>query len=348
MKKVIAKKIVKKNFGKGLIPDTKDERDLKFEDVLGAAAPVMTDADWKQGYDVEKALNIKIPFKNQQSSESCVGNGFSYYIGVLNAKEVGHYDDVSAKSLYSQIFLPGGGAQLRDAAKLTVNFGALLEKQLSSYKPDGTTNEAFMEDKKWITPALINTAKVLQTKTYLTLSTITMDIVARAIKDNMGIVGGVGGSNNGTWYTNEPKAPTSAAEWYHCLYFGKFGVDALGKYIATPNSWGTRNEADALHPDDWQKLRADWFANNAKFLINPWTLTDKANIIDPNLITTMAMIKKQGEATVYAQVSNILIPFTTDWATYQLDFKGVQIKEISPTEFAKFKIAGDVVITKKI
>ncbi|MBU0647490.1 hypothetical protein KJ809_03685, partial [Patescibacteria group bacterium] len=57
-------------------------------------------------------------------------------------------------------------------------------------------------------------------------------------------------------------------------YYGKYGIDKLGKYIATPNSWGTRG-TDTLHPDGWQKLREDYV--NGLFQFNPWTLVDKPN-----------------------------------------------------------------------
>ena len=62
--------------------------------------------------------------------------------------------------------------------------------------------------------------------------------------------------------------------WGHCLFFGKAGTDSLGKYIASPNSWGERTK-DSLHPDGWQKFRQNWFDNNARFLFNPWTIVDK-------------------------------------------------------------------------
>ena len=334
------------NLGKGLVPDVQDDRDKRYEDVLGAG-PVMTDAEWKQGFDIEKVLKIKIPFKNQCSSLSCVGQGFSYYLGVINSKEVGFYDEVSAKGIYSQIFLPGGGAQLRDAAKLAVKFGALLEKALTSYKSAGLTDEDFMRDNSWITPELTELAKILQAKEYRSMSGLNIDYFARAIKDNLGCVGGVGGQNNGTWASNEPKPPVSDAGWYHCLFFGKFGVDEKGKYIATPNSWGTRNEIDPLHPDDWQKLREDYFKDNNKFIINPWTFIDKQNVIEISKKIAMTIIKEQGKPALYVAVGDILISFVTDFETYKKDFEAAKIIELASSEFAKFKIAQSVVIKTK-
>jgi hypothetical protein len=131
-----------------------------------------------------------------------------------------------------------------------------------------------MRDKSWLNPRIVEIAKKLQAKEYRSFTT-SMDVVAAAIRDNYGTVGGVYGQNNGTWGSGEPKPPTNI-EWAHCIYFGKFGKDRLGRFIATPNSWGGRG-VDDLHPDGWQKLREDYFQD--KFMFNPWTLTDKPNIV---------------------------------------------------------------------
>ena len=45
-----------------------------------------------------------------------------------------------------------------------------------------------MEDKSWITPALIAMAKNLQTKSYAAVTSWTMESWAQAIRDNNGIV----------------------------------------------------------------------------------------------------------------------------------------------------------------
>lgn len=312
--------------GKGLVPDIIDDRDYKYSDHVGAGV-VMTDEEWKQGFDIEKELNIKIPFKNQCSSSSCVGQGFSYYLAVINAKETGKYEEVSAKSIYSQIHLQGGGAYLRDAAKLAVNFGANLEMNLSSYKTPGYTDEEFMEDKSWITPELTKLAAILQAKDYKSMAGLGIDYFARAIKDNHGCVGGVGGKNNGTWSSNEPKPPVGDPAWWHCLFFGKFGVDEKGKWIATPNSWGTRNEIDPLHPDDWQKLREDWFNDNNKFILNPWTFTDKPNVNDPTK-KNMVFKKEKSSPNIFACNETTKVKCCiTDMPTLQVlyELEGVNI-----------------------
>jgi hypothetical protein len=263
----------KQEFGTGALPDPSDPRDYIYEDVVGFGEPV----DWDKGYDVEKEVGIKIPFKQQDGSGSCVGQGWAYYAAVINAVETKRYTEVSAKAIYSliELGLSQGGAYIRDGGKLIKDFGALLELVITSYDNGQPPSELFMKDKTWKTADMVALAKVLQAKDYRTIGgTPTMDLFAMAIRDNYGVVSGVNGENNGTWNSLEPKI--GKCDWGHCLYFGKFGKDSKGKYIATPNSWGCRG-VDDLHPDGWQKLREEWF--DPKYIFNPWTLTDQPNAI---------------------------------------------------------------------
>ncbi|MBU3905030.1 MAG: hypothetical protein KJ906_02700 [Nanoarchaeota archaeon] len=260
----------KQKFATGCIPDPLDLRDKQYDEIALMAPQV----DWEKGYDIEKELNITIPFKNQDGSSSCVGQGWAYYIGVLNTVETGIYDEVSAKAFYSQIAFPGGGAYIRDGAKLAVNWGAISELALSSYENSKPPSEEFMKDLSWKNESVDRVARILQAKEYRTITACdSMDLFAAAIRDNHGVVGGLYGDNNKDWNTNEPKPPIKV-EWAHCLFYGKFGMDRLGRFIASPNSWNERMR-DELHPDGWQKLREDYF--NKGFQFNPWTLLDKPN-----------------------------------------------------------------------
>lgn len=268
------------DFINGCQRDPIDERDLIFEERLGAGQ-VMTDEEWEKGFDIERELGITIPIKDQMSSYSCVGQAFAYYLACLNAKEVGFYDEVSAKAIYSQISLGyAQGANLRDGAKLAVDWGALQENIVRSYKEDGTTNENFMRDKSWLTPEMTTLAKMLASKEYRLITGLGIDYFARAIKDGFGMVAGVEGTNNGTWLSAEPQPPLLTTPqkdiWGHALFFGKFGIDSKGKWIATPNSWRGAVKGD-LTINGWQKIRESYFVNDNRWVFNPWTLLDKLN-----------------------------------------------------------------------
>lgn len=211
---------------------------------------------------------------NGMAVHNCVGQGWSYYIAILNAIEIGSYNEVSAKAIYSQIALPQGGAYIKSGGKLTVDWGSVMENIVPSYDNGKSPTENFVKDLSWRSEEINKTAKILQAKEYRVISNKdNMDNFAVAIRDNYGVVGGLRGENNATWSTNEPKPP-KVSSWAHCIYYGKYGIDKLGKYIATPNSWGTRG-TDTLHPDGWQKLREDYV--NGLFQFNPWTLVDKPN-----------------------------------------------------------------------
>ena len=274
--------------GTGALRDQRDIRDLRYEPIAKAGEPV----DWNKGFDVEQKLNITVPIKSQNGSGSCVGQGWSYYGAVLNAAEVKFYDEQSAKAIYSQIQLgqPGGGAYIRDGAKLFVNWGSVRESIVPSYDNGKPPTELFMKDKLWKTPEIDQLAKLFQAKEYRTFSAAqNMELFAQAIRDNHGVVGGVEGSKNGTWMSGEPKPPIGRPSWAHCLWWGKFGIDAIGKYIASPNSWNTRKK-DELHPDGWQKFREEWFQTT--FMFNPWTLIDKPNVASADIAELIINVDK--------------------------------------------------------
>ena len=259
--------------GTGALRDPLDARDFRYEGIAAAGEPV----DWNKGFDIEKELDIVIPFKDQDGSGSCVGQAWAYYGAILNAVEIGHYSEQSAKAIYSQIQLglPQGGAYIRDGAKLFVDWGSVKETTVPSYDGVNPPKEAFMKEKLWKTPEIDEMAKVFQAKEYRTFNAAkNIELFAQAIRDNYGVVGGLEGTNNGTWKSGEPKPPADKADWGHSIFFGKLGIDELGKWVASPNNWGTRIK-DRLHPDGWQKLREDWFAS--PYMFNPWTLVDKPN-----------------------------------------------------------------------
>jgi hypothetical protein len=261
-------------YGTGCVPDQIDVRDYGYEEVAAAGEPV----DWEKGFDIERELDIVIPFKDQDGSSSCVGQGWSYYGSGLDAVETGYYRDQSAKAIYSQISLGlHGGAYIRDGAKLLVNWGSLPERLVSSYENGNPPREEFMIERTWKTPEMDRIAQILQAKEYRTFSAASnMDLFAMAIRDNWGVVGGLRGDGAGNWGSFEPKPPVRST-WAHCMWWAKFGIDKLGKFIAGPNSWGTRGTPDALHPDGWQKFREEWF--DSRFMFNPWTLVDKPNVV---------------------------------------------------------------------
>jgi len=285
----------------GAIRDPRDDRDLIYDDYVLGAAPV--EIDWEKGFDIRDTLGGDFTFKNQGVSMSCVSQGVSYYVWVkqviemmakyglklpeLREKYPQDVDEVSAKAIYAQIFIePQGGAYIRSGMKIIVDWGSVFEHDIPSVNPKtGFEDEEWMRDRTWLNAKISEIAKILKGKKFMTIAAAdNMDLFARAIMENNGVVGGVLGQNEKGWSTENPEPPDSANNtWGHCLFYGAFGTDEKGKFIATPNSWGNGFRPDPTYvwkPGDkpgrgWQKLRANYFNNTYQF--NPWTYTDLRN-----------------------------------------------------------------------
>ncbi len=285
----------------GALKDPQDDRDLIYDQYVLGAAPV--EIDWDKGFDIRDTLGADFKFKLQGPSLSCVAQAVSYYVWVKQVLEMmARYglklpelrlqhpqdvDEVSARAIYAQIFLsPQGGAYIRSGMKLIVDWGSVFEHDLPSVNPaTGMEDEAWMRDRSWLNAKISEIAKVLKGQKFMTIvAADNMDLFARAIMENGGVVGGILGQNEHGWNTVNPQPPDDLSKtWGHGLYYGAFGKDELGKFIATPNSWGNGFRPDPTYvwkPGDkpgegWQKLRADYFNNTYQF--NPWTYTDLRN-----------------------------------------------------------------------
>ena len=303
-------------FGTGALPDPIDKRDYILDDFVAAAGEIKI--DWDKGYDIRNEIGGDIFFKNQCSSSSCVGQGVSYYGWVKQIIEViskynskleqirsehpSDVNDFSAKSIYSQIFLPPtGGAYIRDGMKKLCEWGCAKDSDVPSNKADGSTDEDFMRDKSWINENITSIASIFKGKDYRTISaTSNMDLFAYAIMNNHGVVGGVYGSNNGTWSSENPQPPIDGIGWGHCIYFGAFGKDELGKFIAFPNSWGNilgkKWYSGAPNGYGWQKLRESYFVDGGKYIFSPWTYTDNLNNNQEDMPQTNVKIIKDANS----------------------------------------------------
>lgn len=95
----------------------------------------------------------------------------------------------------------------------------------------------------------------------------------------------------------------------------------------------------------------DSYDPHNKFLAQDYDLAYKMlYIVTPlknNNKNNAMIIKCQGQPALYVAAGDTLIPFATDFPTYQADFATAQILDLPVGEFNKFKIASAVVITKK-
>jgi len=293
-----------KNFNPGAKEDRVDVRDFNFKDIVAGAPEI----DWEIGYDIEENLGISFKIENQNGSSSCVGQAWSKYTEVLNYVEEDKLVNHSAKSIYEQIALPGGGAYLRDGAKAVVDGGIALEKDVPSYLIDNEPpTEEFMRNNT-LTDAIRDKMKIYKAKEYRSVSRGDFDLMALAIINDFGMVGGLYGDNPG-WANYFIKPPVSQNKWGHAVFFKAFGQDENGKYFDFINSWGEQWGREGVG-----RLYVDIYGIENMFSF--WTITDQANIKENIMIETIKL-KDKPEIYAKSQTTNELY-WIGGWDSYKV------------------------------
>lgn len=263
-----------------------DIRDYQFN-VLACAAGIDKKFDWDKGFDVEEELNIKLRHENQGNSSSCTGQGLTAYGEVLEFIETGIIKEFSSRRIYSNIYLPQGGAYLQDALKFITKQSFVLEKDLPSYENGSPPSEKFMRNKGNLNEVILQNAMKWQAKEYYQVSG-DIDDVAIALQNGFGLYMAATGSNKG--WSNENLRPPLMSErmWGHA-FFGKTAKLRNGKKaIKIHNSW---SEKWCLGGDAW--LNEDYFKSG--YVWQPYVLIDKNNFNFMKLIKS----KNPSNTTVY-------------------------------------------------
>lgn len=236
------------HLGKGGLASPKDTRDYDWG-VIGASKIPFS---WELGYDID--LNISL--KNQGNSSSCGGQAVSYYGEVLEAKASETVEERSAKFIYAQTAVQGGGSCLRDNCNIAVNQGWALESVLPSYEFGNPPTETFITRKEDITDIVRANAVQSRALSYAVVDRTDIDAVAQAIASNYGCVILIQGTNNGTWLSKMPNVTKSGDNtWNHFLYCGGAKMISGKKYVKARNSWGNIGE------NGWQWISEDFFTN---------------------------------------------------------------------------------------
>lgn len=198
--------------------EIKDERDFIYADgEIGMAGEPF---DWGKGFDIEQHLGIKLPIRHQQNTGSCGGFATSNFGIVMDFQIDGVLQIKSPKFVYAQTVVGNGGSDYRANYGIYINQGMGNEEDCPSYRPDGTTDEAFITNKADITQLARDNAKKDRAAVYAVVAT-DIDSTAQAIRDNGGVIIGIHGQNNGTWLSAFPKAPTTLQQsWSHWIYGG--------------------------------------------------------------------------------------------------------------------------------
>ena len=244
--------LIEGEFGHGSLGHLLRPTDWLYHNMVPKGTPPF---DWSKGYDVEKEIGMNIPVKNQGSSGSCGGQAVASYAFVLKAIRDKSIAERSAKFIYAPIAQPGGGTYGGDLMARMKSTGVSTEILCPSYENGQPPSEAFMEDKSSISSLAMTDASTSLSANYSFLIQFDIDVLAQAIRDNHGIIIGIGGQNNGTWLTSNPLPPMSV-EWRHWMYFGKSLMINGQKKIIGLNSWGT-----SVGNGGWQNFGEDYVNN---------------------------------------------------------------------------------------
>lgn len=228
--------------------------------------------DWNIGYDIEEQSGFKLPVDNQNGSFSCGGQATSKYLSVLEYFKKRQYTRRSARDIYSHCCVPLGGSGLYELGNFATQRGIQPESTCPSYDNGNPPSEDFM--RTYGNPVDISLLE--KADVYAQLTDLSIDNVARSIRDNYGVVIGLHGENNGTWLSAFPMAikQTNTNMWAHWVYAGKVKMIEGKKYIGILNSWG-----DKISENGWQWISEDFF--NGLGIWSAWTMTDKSKINIP-------------------------------------------------------------------
>ena len=221
-------------FGKGAVKSPVDIRDYRFEVAVGAIS-----------LPTEFSLRDKIGvIKNQDGSLSCVGQAFAYYAEVLDYMETGEKEQLSARDIYSKVFLPDGGSYLKDCAKKILNSGVVIESDASSYENGNPPTEQFMRKRDDITPIEEEGGMSHWSKSYLTWANNNYETFKQAIYQGNGAVIAAWG-NNHCWANSVLQTPDVVAQcdWCHGVFCTGFFTISDADDELVKNGIMTMNEA---------------------------------------------------------------------------------------------------------
>lgn len=259
--------------GTGAIRDVYDPRDYQWSEIAHGSTPF----NWVKGFDIEEKVGKLLP-KDQNGSSSCGGQAWSMYSAVLEALATGTLEERSAKFIYAQTAVPGGGSAGRTNCELCKKSGVCIEPLCPSYENGNPPSESFMTRKEDITEGALWDAKKNKERSYAFVNS-DIDEIAQAVEINGGCVIGISGENNGTWLTPFPKPPLHEG-WRHWVYVGKAKIINGKKMLGLINSWG-----EDCGEDGWQWVGEDYFqALKGLAIWSVWTMVyDQQTSYEPHL-----------------------------------------------------------------
>jgi len=277
---MVNKQIIEQ-LGTGSVKQPKDIRDFRAEPVFGVVV-----IDWSKEFRLSEPPN-----ENQDGSNSCVSQAWSYYHWQLTGK------NYSRRSLYSRIFLPQSGAYLRDGGKELTSKGQATRDEASDPMPQ---TETAMRLREGIT-AEEEASDIEQA--YYAFQEEVIDYYAVSIRDYKGVIFGV----RGTWQAwadlTNPVLPTDNNYWYHALYGMGYHLHNGQKCIIAKSSWcGTQSGHHEHH------IKEDYFKSGG--IYNNWVLIPKETKIMIEFVKNESIPGEYG-ILVSSKVGTQYVPAST-------------------------------------
>lgn len=297
------------NLAKGAVRDPEDLRDFKAEQVFGAVTVDFT----KGGNRYQKIKK----WREQWSSLSCTGQGTAYIKDIID----GYPDDAaSARSIYSFVYLYGGGANIRDAVLRVLNPGVAHQSQAPD--PDHASEQDYRKNDDIILSELNNGLE----KNAFVLPDKSIDYVAWGIENYGGVVFGLEGNNAGWANLSEPRPPGQGEtiDWGHCLGAVDYHLHDGVKCIICASSWTITGGIKYHH------IKQDYFDSGLTF--NPWVIIPKGTV------RMLVFFQVKGLPTIWALVDGEWCGFADMPAFTGYQFgRPFVIVELDQAEFDKVK-----------
>lgn len=211
---------------RGCLKSPIDNRRIMLGDISFTPDPLAP--TFETGFDNEVKFGV-LKREHQGSSYSCVGQGWSKYLEMLNQIEQKKIVDLSARFVYAQIHLPQGCAYIADGADLAVKQGCAEESLIPSYDGLKNPDETYMQKDGDITDSVRTSALKFQAKKYVWLDTQSKltdadwENIRQVIWQFGGFVSGMTG---------------------HCMYACGYGIKNGKKFIKFVNSYGPGSDID--------------------------------------------------------------------------------------------------------
>lgn len=225
--------------------------------------------------------------KNQNGSLSCVAQATAYYLQLLNYIETGKQIELSARDIYSLIFIKdSGGSYIKDAFSKACNSGCVEELLATSYMGLNKMppTEEFMRNRTDITQEAMDKGMDYLASKYITWDNVKPELYEKAIYKGNGCVV-VSWGNNDIWQTKDIQLPSFRSQmvWRHGIYI--IGFDREKRMFEFVNSWG-----EEWGDKGFGYLPYDYITQG--YVSNPMTLVDLPNETWTKIMSSWYNLKK--------------------------------------------------------